>query len=79
MNENDLLAGFIHQVHAIADVQQHQDGYPLPISIAGEQVVRTTYRPGALWAEDFHHVPMTEVMVDGSDYRQPIEVGIPPA
>jgi hypothetical protein len=79
VNENDLPPGFIERVHTIADVQQHQNGDPLPISIAIEQVISTTYRPGALWTEDYHHVPMTGVMVDGSDYRQPIEIGIPPA
>lgn len=77
VNEN-ALPGFVGQIHAIADVQ-HQNGYPLPISIDSEQVVRTRYRPSALWAEEYHHVPMAQVMVDGSDYRQPIETGIPPA
>ncbi len=79
VNEDDLLPGFIDQVHALADAQQNQNGYQRPISIAGEQAVRTTYRPGAVWAEDYHHVPMTEVMVDGSDHRQPSGTGIPPA
>ncbi|CAN5801323.1 hypothetical protein BH24ACT5_BH24ACT5_22600 [soil metagenome] len=79
VNENDLIPGFIDQIHAIADVQQQDNGYPLPISTSHLQVVRTTYRPGALWVEDYHHVPMTEVMVDGSDYRQLVGLGLLPA
>lgn len=79
VSEQDLRPGFITQVHAIADHHQQRNEYPLPISIATQQLVTTTYRPGTLWAEEYHHVPMTGVMVDDSDYRQPIDIGIPPS
>ena len=36
------------------------------------------HQPRAHWVEECHQVPMTEVMIDGSDYRQPIVSGIPP-
>ena len=77
VNESDLRPGFIDRVHASAD-EPHQGGYRWPISVGPGHVVRTTYRAGALWVEEYHHVPMTEVMIDGSDYRQPIVSGIPP-
>lgn len=79
VNEIDLPSGFIDQVHATADDLQHRYGYGGPFSVSGKQSIQTTYRPGALWAEEYHHVPMTEVMVDRSDYRQPIAIGISPA
>ena len=66
----------LEKVHALADIS-HSSGYKLPISVGG-QYVFTTLVSGALWVEEYHHVPMTEVMVDQSDYEQPLKVGIQP-
>jgi len=79
VDEGELFPGFVEHVHELSDVQQMEGGYPLPMSVAAVGLAgRTKYRPGALWAEEYHHVPLTQVMVDGSDFRQSIDVGIGP-
>lgn len=58
----------------------HDGGNPSPISAAVNiHPVRTTHRTGAVWTEEYHHIPMTQVMVDGSDYLQPVQFGFPPS
>ncbi|SFB29778.1 hypothetical protein [Cellulomonas marina] len=74
----DLPAGFVDRLHGIADVAHHSHGYTLPVSIAVEHRARTSPRPKAIWVEDYHHVPLTGVMVDGSDHRHPVDIGIAP-
>jgi hypothetical protein len=69
--DDEPYPGFLEQLHALADSAHLDDGYPSPLSVAFTYAGESTPRPGATWVEEYHHVPITEVMVDRSDYRQP--------
>ena len=63
--------GFLEQIHALADRTHLGTGYRLPLSFGIAYAGASIMQPGTTWVEEYHHVPMTEVMVDRSDYRQP--------
>jgi len=74
VRESDISQDFISKVHALAD-NQHLAGYKFPVSVGGQNAPNSSM-PGTLWVEEYHHVPMTEVMVDRSDYDRSTEIGI---
>lgn len=60
----------------LAEIGGGHERLPGPLSVGCEARLRTAYPRGATWTEEYHHVPMTQVMVDSSDFRRPIEYGI---
>jgi hypothetical protein len=76
VDSNDIPDGLIAQLHQFADTLQHQ-GQRFPTSMSVEQPVAVASRPSAQWVEDYHLVPLTAVMIDGSDFTQPAGWGIP--
>lgn len=76
VDPNDIPDGLIAQLHQFADTLQHQ-GQRFPISMSVEQRIEGTPRPPARWIEDYHLVPLTAVMIDGSDFTQPAGAGFP--
>jgi hypothetical protein len=72
--EDAVTREYVDTLHELAD-RRHSAGYELPVSIGGQGPIDTPIA-GAMWVEEYHHVPMTEVMVDRSDYARPTDVGI---
>lgn len=63
--------GFLERTHELADRAHLEEGYQSSLSVAFTYAGRSTPKPQTTWVEEYHHVPMTEVMVDRSDHRQP--------
>lgn len=70
VDEGDLESGFTDQLHTLADRHESDGSQASAISFAIEQPLNATVRPDATWAEEYHLVPLTEVMIDRSDLTQ---------
>lgn len=78
--QDERVSGLIEKIHAFAGEAAGPNGVEeadpgsspdAPISLALEYAVAATPLSGAVWVEEYHHVPMTQVMVDRSDYSRP--------